>query len=263
MISAVMPSYNQGNFIGEALDSILNQGYPHLEVIVVDGQSKDNTLDVLKGYGDRIQWSSEKDKNQSDALNKGFAKAKGEIIAWLNSDDAYDTDALRTVGQYFAEHPECEWLFGRCIIIDENSREIRKWITAYKNFFLRRYSYGSLLAQNCLSQMAVFFRRRLMDEVGPVDVQYQNGMDYDLFLRFAAKHEPHFIDQNLGKFRVHTYSKTVYQTKDLFDSDFAIAKKHAGSNRWAVLLHKLFHIGILTFYGLAGFWASLKAKIKK
>ena len=90
LISAVMPTFNQGAYIREALDSIFSQNYPNLEVIVVDGKSTDQTLDILKSYGGKIRWVSEKDKNQSDALNKGFKMARGEIIAWLNSDDAYD-----------------------------------------------------------------------------------------------------------------------------------------------------------------------------
>lgn len=248
MISAVMPTYNQGAYIRLALESIFSQNYPKLEVIVVDGMSTDNTIEILKSYGDRIRWISEKDKNQSDALNKGFAMARGEIIAWLNSDDLYDEGAFLTVGRYFAEHPDVMWLYGRAIIIDEEGEEIRRWVTNYKNFFLPRYRYSGLLIQNTLSQMAVFFRRRVVEEVGLLDVGLHNAMDYDYWLRLGKRYKPAYLDQNFGKFRLHTGSKTIKQSRDLFDSDYACAKKYGAGRPHLIFLHKIFHFLVMILY---------------
>ncbi|HCM42927.1 MAG TPA: glycosyltransferase [Candidatus Omnitrophica bacterium] len=260
MISAVMPTFNQAPYIRQAIDSILNQNYPHLEIIVVDGQSTDGTVDILKSYGDKIKWISEKDKNQTDALNKGFRMAGGEIIAWLNTDDLYEQKTLMTIGKYFRQHADCQWLYGRCTIIDQDSREIRKWVTAYKNFFCRRYSYESLLIQNFISQMAVFFKRSVIQEIGELDDTLRNGMDYDFWLRIGKVYRPHFIDQNLGMFRLHLDSKTLKESKNLFDNDYLCAKKYAQGRWWIIFLHKIFHIAILTHYAFIGFLVRLREK---
>ncbi len=259
-ISAVLPTYNQAGYIRQALDSVLMQNYPNLEIIVVDGLSTDGTVDILKSYGDKIRWISEKDKNQTDALNKGFRMATGEIIAWLNTDDLYDEGALLTAGRYFADHPKCMWVYGRCTIIDHTGKEIRKWVTAYKNIFCRRYSYNSLLAQNFISQMGVFFRRKVLQETGELDVSLRNGMDYDFWLRLGKLYRPAFIDQNFGKFRLHLDSKTLKDSKNLFDNDYACAKKYAAGKPFIIFLHKLFHIFILTHYGILRMIAAWKER---
>lgn len=248
MISAVMPSLNQAAYIREAIDSILLQNYPRLELIVIDGGSTDGTLEILEGYGRRIIWISEPDRNQADALNKGFRTASGEIIAWLNSDDVYAPDAFDTVSRFFMEAPEALWVFGRAIIIDAQGREIRRWITRYKNYFLDRYSYDSLLVQNYISQMAVFFRREIIEEIGFLDVNLRNAMDYDYWLRIGKRYPPAYLDKVLGKFRIHSGSKTVKEAWDLFESDFKCAKKHGAAKPFLVFCHKLFHIAVMFVY---------------
>ncbi|MBD5635125.1 MAG: glycosyltransferase, partial [Candidatus Eremiobacteraeota bacterium] len=126
-ISVVVPSLNQGHFIGTTLDSILSQGVADLEVIVVDGGSTDATLDVLRSFGDRISWTSEADRGQSDAINKGLRRARGAIVCYLNSDDVFEPGALAHVTTFFAEH-DVDWLFGRCRIIDENGAPARSFV---------------------------------------------------------------------------------------------------------------------------------------
>jgi len=259
MISVVMPSFNQGQFIREALDSILAQKYPNLEVIVMDGQSTDATVEILKSYGDKINWVSEKDKSQSDAINKGLRKARGEIIAWLNSDDVYFENTFLTIGRYFAEHPDVTWLYGRAVILDRDSEEIRGWVTRYKNFFLERYSYDGLIAQNTISQMAVFFRRKIVDEIGYIDESLQFAMDYDYWLRIGRKYRPSYIPQYFGKFRLHNASKTISDSKLSFDSDFSTARKYAGKKWHLVFLHKIFHLCIIVLYPLLA-WAEEKRR---
>jgi len=247
-ISAIVPSYNQAGFIRETLDSILSQGYPHLEVIVVDGLSTDGTQDVLAGYGDRIQWISEKDAGQSDALNKGLRKATGDIIAWLNSDDTYEPGAFLTVAQYFSDHTDCQWLFGKCRIMDVSGKEIRKWVTAYKNFFLRRYSYDRLLIQNTISQMATFFRKSAAVEAGYINAGHDFAMDYDLWLRLGRKYKPAFIDRYLGRFRLHPSSKSTLSSHRIFSDDYAVAQKYGSGKKHLLFLHTLFHVAISLLY---------------
>ena len=123
-ISIVTPSLNQGQFIKRTILSVLKQGCHNIEYIVMDGGSTDNTVEILKKYEDRLIWKSEPDRGQSHAINKGFRMATGEIIGWLNSDDTYEPDALKTVIQFFSEHPEIDLIYGDCNMIDENDNII-------------------------------------------------------------------------------------------------------------------------------------------
>ncbi|MDH5681933.1 MAG: glycosyltransferase, partial [Spirochaetota bacterium] len=126
-LTVITPSFNQGAFIKRTIDSVLEQNVGSLEYIVMDGGSKDNTLDVLKSYGDKITWFSEPDKGQADAVNKGLKLAKGEIIGWLNSDDIYYPHALKKVLEIFERNPEIQVVYGMADHIDIND----EWIEAY------------------------------------------------------------------------------------------------------------------------------------
>ena len=141
-ISIITPSYNQGRFIRQTIDSVRQQqGSFELEHIVIDGASTDNTVAILQSYGGRILWVSEPDEGQTDALNRGIAMATGDIIGWLNSDDVFEAGCLDSVARVFAEEPETQWVYGKVRIIDESGREIRRWITRYKNFRMRHFRY--------------------------------------------------------------------------------------------------------------------------
>ncbi len=117
-ISIITPSWNQGPFIERTIRSVLEQGYPNLEYIVMDGGSTDGTIDILRKYEGRLTWVSDKDKGQADAINKGITRSTGDIIAYLNSDDIYETGALRKAADHFSAHPDDRWLTGQCRIID-------------------------------------------------------------------------------------------------------------------------------------------------
>ncbi|MCD4672777.1 MAG: glycosyltransferase, partial [Anaerolineaceae bacterium] len=160
-ISIITPSFNQADFIETTILSVLGQEYPHLEYIVVDGGSTDGTLDILRKYETQLTWSSEEDRGQAHAINKGLARAGGEVVAFLNSDDVYAPGALLATGEYFAAHPGAWWLTGKCAIVDDQGCEIRKLITAYKHFWLQFRSYGVLQIMNYISQPATFWRRSL------------------------------------------------------------------------------------------------------
>lgn len=246
-VTVITPSFNQGHFIKETIESVLGQGYPDLEYIVMDGGSTDETVDILKSYGKRLVWVSEKDRGQSDAINKGIRRATGEIIAYLNSDDLYEKGALESVAGYFSGHPASLWATGKCRIIDTNGTEVRKPITAYKNFFLSRYSYKTLLVTNFISQPATFLRRRAFDEFGLFDEKQHRVMDYDFWLRIGRGNPPGFINRYLASFRVHPGSKTSSSFNLTFKEELEVARKHTDST---VLngLHYMSYLGICAAY---------------
>lgn len=208
-ITVVTPSYNQGMYIEETILSVLSQkGDFQLEYMVFDGGSTDNTVEVLKKYEDRLQWISERDHGQSHAVNKGFIKATGDIVGWLNSDDIYEQGALQKVMSVFEGNNECQWVVGKCRIINEEGQEIRENITRYKDKWIDRYSYDRLLMENFISQPAVWFRKSFLDEVGPLDESLRYTMDYDLWLRMGRIKNPMIKDDYLASFRYYRDSKT-------------------------------------------------------
>jgi glycosyltransferase involved in cell wall biosynthesis len=239
-ISIVTPSYNGLRFLPRAAESILSQtGDFEWEWIVVDGGSVDGTVEYLKGANDpRLSWTSEPDRGQSDAINKGLARATGDVVAWLNTDDVYTPGALDAVSRAFTSNPRANWLVGRYEVIDESDRTIRSSVVRYKERSLRRYTYRALLRENFVSQPAVFWRRAFGAEVGPLDRSLHWTMDYDLWLRMGAKSDPLFLDQVLAQFRLHPQSKTGKVDRRQFDEQYAVARRYLGNDRTSRLIHR-------------------------
>jgi len=203
-ISIVTPSFKQGGFIERTLLSVIDQRYPALEYFVQDGQSKDKTVEVLQEYQEKLSgWASEKDSGQSQAINRGFAKTSGEIMAWLNSDDLLLPGSLQTVGDYFNRHPDVDVVYGNRLMIDGDDQEIGRWIMPGHD--------GNVLSWvDYVPQETLFWRRRLWDKVGGhIDESFCFAMDWDLLVRFrdAGAKFAH-IPQFLGAFRVHSEQKT-------------------------------------------------------
>jgi glycosyltransferase involved in cell wall biosynthesis len=249
-LSVITPSYNQVKFIERTLDSVLNQkaNFP-FEIIVIDGGSTDGTLDILKKYSTRISWVSEKDKGQSDAVNKGIRMARGEIIGWLNSDDLYLPGTLQKVAGCFDNNPEAAWLYGQCNIIDEYDHEIRKWITTHKNRSGSSFSFHKLLTENYISQPAVFFRKKSIDDTGNLDPELHYAMDYDLWLRLAVLTKPIVINDCLASFRMHGSSKSSVNSRNLFTEQYAIHKKF-DKNRFRLFIHRVKILQISCVYSV-------------
>jgi glycosyltransferase involved in cell wall biosynthesis len=199
-ITVVTPSFNAATTIEETLRSVREQDYPHVEHVVVDGGSTDGTLAILERV-EGVRFVSEPDRGLSHAVNKGVAMAGGSVVGWLNADDLYLPGALRAVGEAFAARPEAEWVTGRCRIIDARGSEIRKGATAYKNFFLRRYSHALYLTQNFISTPATFARREAYLR-HPFREDYAMSMDYDVFLQLAQAGDPIVLDRELACFRM-------------------------------------------------------------
>lgn len=248
-ITILTPTLNQGEYIEESIHSVLNQSYPNLEYIVLDGGSTDQTVEILKKYQDRLFWFSEKDRGQSHAINKGLGMASGEIIAFLNSDDIYEPEALLKVGRYFKAHPEASWLTGRCRTIDANGKEIRKLITAYKNFWLKTRSYQVLLILNYISQPATFWRKKVVDAIGNFDETLRYAMDYDYSLRVGNRFKLWALNDTLASFRIHPVSKAGSSAQSQFISDCQIARRYIRSPflRWLHSAHNEITVNVYRF----------------
>jgi glycosyltransferase involved in cell wall biosynthesis len=256
-ISIIMPSFNQAEYLGRAIESVQRQrGDFELEHIVMDGGSTDGSVDILRRCGDRLQWVSEPDEGQSDALNKGIARATGDVIGWLNSDDLLEPGALAAVAEVFEAEPDTQWLYGKVRVIDESDREIRKAITWYKNWRMRRYSFQRLLAENYICQMGVFWRAEAGRAAGPFRTDLHLDMDYEYWLRLGALYPGRFVDRYLGCFRYHGASKSGTQIIPTLRAELDIARDFArGRYPWAILWHHVLYARtavVYTFLHVAG-----------
>lgn len=248
-ISIVTPSFNQARFIEKTIKSVLSQNYPSLEYIVMDGGSTDETVKILKKYGKKIIWKSEKDQGQADAINKGLKIAKGEILAYLNSDDILLPDCLLKVGKFFQQNPKIRWAFGKCKIIDEKGTEIRKVVTFYKNLLLPFVSKNLLLVVNPISQPATFWRREVTQKIGFFAEKHYYCMDYDYWLRMITKFQSGFINDYLAGFRIHQKSKGELNFVKHFQDELGVAKKYT-QNGFLIFLHYLNYLSIILGYNL-------------
>lgn len=236
-ISIITPTLNQSCFIRETINSVLSQNYPDLEYIVVDGGSMDGTQDILNDFKGAISWTSESDKGQVDAINKGLRKATGDVIAYLNSDDIYTPNALLTIGNIFKTRPDVQILTGKCINVDINGNQIRSMIMNYKNYWLRLGNDRNLKILNYISQPSTFWRKNLLDTIGYFNPDYRFAMDYDYWLRASQAYKIHFVDKFLAKFRIYPSSITSSNSRKQFEEEYSIAVKY--SNAYYKLIHRV------------------------
>lgn len=245
-ISIITPSYNQAGYIEETISSVLDQDYPNLEYIVVDGGSSDGTLEILRKYEDRLTWISKPDEGQANAINKGLRMASGEVLAFLNSDDLYLPGTLLSVGDYFNRHPDAAWLSGQCRNMDEHGQEIRQLIRAYKNFWLHLASYQALLILNYIAQPATFWRKNALMHNGLLDETLHYTLDYDLWLRLGQSHRLHVLRKDLAAFRLHGASKSGTTAHKQFEEELEVARRYGSplTNR----LHRMHNLLIVWVY---------------
>jgi glycosyltransferase involved in cell wall biosynthesis len=203
-ISIVTPSFNQALFLEKTICSVLDQGYPNLEYIIIDGGSTDGSQEIIRRYEARLTyWVSERDLGQTDAINKGFDRATGEIYAWLNSDDTYQPGALEEAAEFMRLNPAIGMVYGSAMYIDEEDRPIARYPA--RNTDLRGLRRGV----NTISQQAMFFRSTLWRMVRPLDSTFYYAMDYDLWVRIASLSPILWHDRYWANFRLQEGSKSI------------------------------------------------------
>jgi glycosyltransferase involved in cell wall biosynthesis len=205
LVSVVTPSFNQARFLEATILSVLSQDYPRLEYIIVDGGSTDGSLDIIKKYADRLAWYvSENDAGQTDAINKGFSRATGQILAWLNSDDSYEPHAVGHAVKYLISHPAVGMVYSDCNYINEDGLQIGRFPAAQTDLVRLRSGYVHI------PQQTMFFRSTLWELVGPLDPSFYFAMDYDLWTRLAAHSTLQYVaGETWANFRLHTSGKTL------------------------------------------------------
>ncbi len=181
MVSVVIPCLNRAHFLVPTIESVLNQSYPNIECIVVDGGSTDGTLEILKKYDARLHWISEPDNGHADAINKGWKISKGEILAWLNADDLWQVpDAISQAVDYLQKHPKTDVVYGDCGEIDEDGTHVG--MSYVQDWDLE---YAVLNCDHCIPQPSSFIRRSILEKVGWLDTNFYQKKDQDLWLRIG------------------------------------------------------------------------------
>jgi glycosyltransferase involved in cell wall biosynthesis len=204
LVSIVTPSFNQAQFLEQTILSVLGQDYPHIEYLIVDGGSTDGSLEIIQRYVPRLAWwVSEADQGQTDAINKGFNHAQGDILAWLNSDDTYQPGAIGQAVDYLQSHREAGMVYGDANLIDANGDIIGKFPARQTDYRRLRRGYAHI------PQQASFFRASLWKQVGPLDPTFYFAMDYDLWVRLARISELHYRPDLWANFRLHGSGKSV------------------------------------------------------
>ena len=216
LVSIVIPSYNQAAFLEQTIKSAFEQDYPRLEHILVDGGSTDNSLEIIKKYSSQFAWwVSEKDKGQGDAINKGMAHAKGDIVAWLNSDDCYLPAAISTAVEAFEANPEAVMVYGDMLAIDEKA-----FVT--NTFKYRPLTLDDLLCFQIIGQPAVFMRREAFENAGGLDTTFHLLLDHQLWIKIAMQGQLVHMPQTVAAARYHADAKNRARASEFGQEAFRI-----------------------------------------
>lgn len=256
-LSFVIPSLNQGRFIRRCIEGCLAQGIASSEIVVVDGCSTDGTREILAHYGDRIRWTSEPDTGQAQAVNRGVAQARGDIIAWINADDCYeDSEALAAVLTAFDADPQLDLVYGDAVVVDGDGRTLRM----YRN---RAFIDPAELLVSPIgpSQPATFFRRALFQRAGGLREDLHWALDYDLMLRlFAKSRATRRLPRTLARMTFHAGAKSNLGMLRQIREVGRLKREHLGSVRLtpSQRLHLWWGLG-----GLYVYWAAVKLRLRR
>jgi len=204
-ISIITPSFNQAKFLRRTIESVVTQDYPNIEYIIIDGGSNDGSLEIIQAYEEHLAyWESIPDHGQTDAINKGFGKATGKYLAWLNSDDVYHPGSIAEAVEYLENHPDVGMVYGDCTFIDAQGSRIGFFPAAQTDYARLRRGYVHI------PQQSSFFRAELWNKVGPLDPSFYFAMDYDLWVRLAREAPLVYLPGRIwASFRLHGDAKTI------------------------------------------------------
>lgn len=267
-ISIIIPTLNQGKFIKQTLESIISQDYPNIEIIVMDGGSRDGTIEILKSFDKRLKindasfskaseckqkskisfkWESKKDKGQADAINKGLRLAKGDIVAYINSDDFYYPQTFKIVAKYFILHPKTMWTSGDYRIVDGFGKTIHEPIRWYKKIFRMLPLSFVLPVLNPIAQPSTFWRRKVFERVGFFDESLLYTFDYDYWFRILQRYPLTALPDILSAFRIHGESKGGRTYKKQFEEEMEVVKRYT-KNPFFLFLHRIHNAMIVGVY---------------
>jgi len=205
LVSIITPSFNQGDYLEQCIQSVLAQDYPNLEYLVVDGASTDGSVAVIHKYASRlVWWVSEVDQGQADAINKGLQRAQGKYVAWLNSDDFYIPGAVKNAVEALEAHPQTGFVYGDLASVDAAGQ-------CFNTITYKKYDLSDLLAFRIIGQPAVFMRRQTLQQAGPLDLDYRYLLDHHLWIRLAALAPALYVPQVWAAARHHAAAKNVAQ----------------------------------------------------
>jgi len=206
LVTIVTPSFNQANYLERTINSVLNQDYPNIEYIIMDGGSTDGSVEIIQKYSQKLSyWQSEKDLGQTDAINKGFSRANGQIFAWLNSDDTYEPRAISEAVNYLLDYPDVGMVYGDANFINAEDEIIGKFNAKQTNYEKLRTGFVHI------PQQASFWRAELWHQVAPLDTSIYFAMDYDLWLRLSKISKIVYIQKLWANFRLHGDAKSILE----------------------------------------------------
>lgn len=226
-ISIITPNLNQAKYLEETIRSVLLQGYPSIEYIIIDGGSTDGSLEIIKKYEKWIAyWVSEPDTGQSNALNKGFRKATGAITAWLNSDDLYEIGSLKKAGTLFSSRNDVDIIYGDGMVIDENGA----FLEIGKSRLINEHDDLGNFIPNRVFQPSLFFRRKILDDIGFLDENLHYAMDVDFWIRAFPGHKAFHTENILSRFRLHQSGKTTASSIKFLQEELLLISRYRGSH---------------------------------
>ncbi len=216
LVSIITPSYNQAKYLEQTITSVLSQDYPRIEYILIDGASTDGSVEIIKKYQDKFAyWVSEKDKGQAEAINKGFAKATGEIVAWLNSDDVYLAGAVSSAVKIFEENPDVVLVYGNMLAVDEHGK-------TFNTLKYQQLTLKDLLCFQIIGQPAVFMRRSALQKTNGLDLNFHFLLDHHLWIQIAQQGRILHVDQTWAAARYHAEAKNRAQAQEFGREAFRI-----------------------------------------